>query len=80
MNSNSYFDVAMGSFHGAEICDLIGLYLLDKVNTATGLSNIALCRDDGLEVIDQTSGTHRESLRRRSSRYSKTLVLRSPLK
>ena len=55
----------MGSFHGAEVCDLIGLYLLDKINTATGLSSIGLYRDDGLGVIDQTSGTHRERLKKK---------------
>ena len=64
-NSNSYFDLAMDSFHGAEECDLIGLYLLEKVNTITGLSNIGLYRDDGLGVIDQTSGTHRERLKKK---------------
>ena len=65
MKSNSYFDITMGLFHGAEICDLIGLYLLDKVNTVTGLTNIVLYRDDGLGVIDQTSGTHRERLKKK---------------
>ena len=29
--SNDLFDVTMGSFDGAELCELVGLYLLDKL-------------------------------------------------
>ena len=76
-NSNSYFDKAMGSFHGVEVCDPESLYLLYKVNIITGLSNMTLYKDDNLGVIDQTSG---KSKKIRSSRYTKTLVLRSTLK
>ena len=28
---NPYFDVTMGSFNGAEVCELVGLYLLNIV-------------------------------------------------
>ena len=64
-NSNSYFDIVMGSFHRAEICDLNGLSFLDKVNTVTGISNIGFYRDDGHGVIDQTNGTHRVRLKKK---------------
>ena len=30
-NNDTFFDVPMGSFHGAEICDLVGLYILSKL-------------------------------------------------
>ena len=43
---NSSFDVTMGSFDGAEICKIVGLYLLD----------IGLYRDDGLAAINSCSG------------------------
>ena len=39
-------DVTMGSWDGAEVCDLIGLYLLSKCQHL-GL-NLGLYRDDGL--------------------------------
>ena len=29
---NLSFDVAMGSFDGAEICEIIGIYLLEKLS------------------------------------------------
>ena len=47
------FDVTMGSYSGAEICELIGLFLLDKV-TSSGLlpkSAIGIYRDDGICVL-----------------------------
>ena len=34
--SGDMFDVTMGSFDGAEICELVGLYLLDKLSLLTG--------------------------------------------
>ena len=40
----------MGSFHGAEVCDLVGLYILDKLKSI--FDNCGLYRDDGLGVID----------------------------
>ena len=54
-NSNDNFDVPMGSFHGAEICDLVGLYLLHNLSTIINIESIGLYRDDGLAVINQTN-------------------------
>ena len=65
----------MSSFHGAETPDVIGLYLLDKVNTVTGLSNIGLYRDEGLGVIDQTSRAHRERLKKKKTKAFKDIGL-----
>ena len=64
-NADSNFDIAMGSFHGAEICDLVGLFLLDKITSIVGFGNIGLYRDDGLGIVEQTSGTHRERLKKK---------------
>ena len=44
----SLFDVGMGSFDGAEICELVGLFLLSKLQQLN--LNIGLYRDDGLGV------------------------------
>ena len=49
-DTDSYFDIPMGSFHGAEVCDLVGLYILDKLKSI--FDNCGLYRDDGLGVID----------------------------
>ena len=39
-----------GSFHGAEVCDLVVRYILSKLGNV--LSNYGLYRDGGLSVID----------------------------
>ena len=44
------FDITMGGFHGAEICDLVGLYLLSQLAELLPKGWIALYRDDGLAV------------------------------
>jgi hypothetical protein len=49
---NSKFDVTMGSLDGAEICDLVGLFLLSQLQELN--LNIGLYRDDGLGVGSQT--------------------------
>ena len=46
------FDVTMGSYDGAETCELVGLYLLSKLNHID--VNIGLYRDDGLAISNKT--------------------------
>ena len=52
-NSNTLFDVTMGSFDGAETCELVGCYLLSQLTQISDL-NSGLYRDDGLAVLNQT--------------------------
>ena len=51
--SSSTFDVTMGSFDGAETCELVGGFLLSQLQTKFG-DKIGLYRDDGLAVTDTT--------------------------
>ena len=53
--NNSLFDITMGSYDGAEICELIGLYLLNRLSTIIDKSNVGLCRYDGLAAINNTN-------------------------
>ena len=46
--ANRKFDVTMGSFDGAETCDLVGLFLLSKLQHLD--LDLGLYRDDGLGV------------------------------
>ena len=41
-NSANIFDVAMGSYDGAEICELVGLFILDKLRAEFKNDNIGL--------------------------------------
>ena len=56
-NNNSLFDVTMGSFDGAEICELVGLYILEKLTDTFGKNNIGLYRDDGLATLYNKTGS-----------------------
>ena len=40
----------MGSYHGAEVCELVGLYLLSQLCDILPNQFIGLYRDDGLVV------------------------------
>ena len=46
------YDITMGGFHGAEICELVGLHILSKLKHI--LPNVGLYRDDGLAVSSAT--------------------------
>ena len=48
----SKFNVTMGSYDGAEICELVGLYPLSQMQALN--INIGLYRDDGLATTRQT--------------------------
>ena len=45
------FDVAMGCYDGAEFCELVGTYILNKLTNVTSKENIVLYRDDGLGIF-----------------------------
>lgn len=52
-NSNTLFDVTMGSYDGAETCELVGCYLLAQLQQIPNIE-IGLYRDDGLAATTQT--------------------------
>ena len=51
------FDITMGGYHGAEICELVGIFLLSQLADIIPAPYIGLYRDDGLAV---SSGTPRQ--------------------
>ena len=55
-NHSNMFDVTMGSFDGAEVCELIGLFLLDNLSEKHGKKNVGLYRDDDLVLLKNASG------------------------
>ena len=48
---NALFDVTMGSHDGAEVCELVEIYLLEKLSNIIDKEKIGLNRDDRLLVI-----------------------------
>ena len=58
------FDVTMGSYDGAEVCELVGLFILCGLGNTYGKECIGLCRDDGLVVFKNISGPQAERIRK----------------
>ena len=54
----------MGSYDGAEVCELVGIYLLHQVNTEFPNINFGLYRDDGLGNYTSMPGPTTERTRK----------------
>ena len=54
----------MGSYDGAEVCELIGIFMLSLIANKYSLNNIRLYRDDGLAVFKNTSGLQSEKIKK----------------
>ena len=54
------FDVSMGTYDGAEVCELIGIFLLNLLGRKYDTRNIGLYKDDGLSIFKNCSGPQME--------------------
>ena len=68
---NSDFNVTMGSYDGAEVRELVGLYLLNLLTNEFGKNNISLYRDDGLSCFQNISGPDFEKIKKKMCRIFK---------
>ena len=50
----------MGCYDGAEVCELVGTYILNKLKNITSKENIGLYRDDGLGIFQNIPKTEIE--------------------
>ena len=55
----------MGIYDGAEICELVGIYILSHLTTFIGKKDVGLYRDDGLIIFRQLNGQQTERIRKR---------------
>lgn len=62
--TNDCFDVTMGSYDGAEICELVGLFILNKLSSLINKSDAGLYRDDGLMVLRNMKGRSVDKMRK----------------
>ena len=53
---DTLFDVTMGSYDGAEVCELVGIFLLKQLKDKFSCLQLGLYRDDGLGVGDKMPG------------------------
>ena len=53
----------MGSFDGAEVCEPVALYLLNKIKPLLSASNVGFYRDNGLAIVHKSNGPKIDRLR-----------------
>ena len=51
MDKKRLLDVTIGFYDGAEVCELVGLFILHQLSQFEGVQNINLYRDDGLAIL-----------------------------
>ena len=78
------FDVTMGAYDGAEVCELVGSFLLYELSLKYNKTNIGLYRDDGLTVVKNVSGAHCEKIKKEFQKlfrqYGLKLIIKCNLK
>ena len=50
-DTDTIFDVTMGSYDGAELCEFIGIYIQSLFLNILSEDNMGLYRDDGLSIL-----------------------------
>ena len=65
------FDVTMGAYDGAEVCELVGTYMLSLISNVYKKSDVGLYRDDGLAVFKNTSGPQNERIKKKIQKIFK---------
>ena len=54
--NNSWFDVTIGSDDGGQICELVEIYLLNRISTVIDKSGLGLYRDNVHAAINNANG------------------------
>ena len=58
------FDVTMGAYDGAEVCELVGTYMLSLISEKYNREEVRLSRDDRLGVVKNKSGPETEKIKK----------------
>ena len=72
-------NLTMGSYDGAETCELVGCYLLSQLKQLPGIE-IGLYRDEGLAVLNQTSREIERAKKEICQIFARNKPKKSPLK
>lgn len=70
------FDVTMGWYDGAEVCELVGALALTKLVEEYNGGDIGLYRDDGLAVFRDVSGPEVDRIRKHITKIFHSLGLK----
>ena len=69
------FDVIMGAYDRAEICELISIFMLLLLGTKYDSENIGLHRDDGLSIFRNVTGPELEKIKKHIKKIFKEKML-----
>ena len=58
------FDVTMGVYDGAEVCELVDNSMLNKIRKKYNKNDMGLYRDDGVAVFRNTTGSKSERIKK----------------
>ena len=58
------FDVMMGAYDGAEVCELVEIFILYQLSRICNKNYIGLYRDNGLAVFRHTNGPQEEKIKK----------------
>ena len=75
-NNSSLFDVTMSSFDGAEVCELVGLYIIYILTNRFNNNDIGLYRDDGLAIFKIISPRKTDRIRKQLQNTLNKLMLK----
>ena len=67
----SGFDLTMGSYDRAEVCELVEIYLLNLLTNKFGKNNIDFYRDDSLSYFQNISGPDSETIKNKTCKIFK---------
>ena len=69
---DTLFDVTMGAYDGAEVCELVGCFILASLPKKFRREDIGLYRDDGLAIFKNISGPQSEKIKKEFHKLFKT--------
>jgi len=64
MSKTMNLHVTMGAYDGAEVCELVGIYLQSLIGEKYNGNDFGLYRDDGLGVVRNVSGPQSERIKK----------------
>ena len=79
-DSSGLFEATMGSYDGAETCELVGIYTLHKLANRIRKEDTGLYRDDGLILLREHNGRQIDKARKDITKIFKDIGFNIELK
>ena len=67
------FDVTMGAYYGAEVCELVGTFMIFFMSQKYNKKYSGLYHDDGLPVVKNKSGPETEKVKKTYKNFLKKI-------